>query len=500
MSAHESMEHAEHAEHASGSNKKIALLIAVIALLSGAVGDAGQGRADRIHQQERRGLEPLGVLPGQEHPPHRGADRGRAGQAQPRRRRATMPPRRRCKSRSTTGRRPRRATAPSRKPAKAPSSLPSAPSMPSTSATSRWRNIITIELASAAFQIGIVLASATIITGMIALAWISGLLALAGHRLHRARPVRAASAASACEAVLAHLHQRGTGVDVECMRQRASCTLLRKRWISRSIRADQPLAVAAQRFLDARLDRIDQRGRLGPQRHDELIELLEPRHLQQLRPRHVEDEGGDADAEEFREHDGEDGAEPIFMGEQPEPDQLQRKQRNHRHDEHDQRHRRRQRIDALGEPLLEGAQRNPRHHPRHDRLEVIPQPGLDQEDDRKQNPERLKKAAHHRCCPRPASPGVDHIWMARLPTASAASLMASERVGWAWQVRARSSAEPPNSISTAASWIISPASRPTMCTPSTRSVFASARTFTKPSVVWLTLERPLAVNGNLPTV
>jgi Domain of unknown function (DUF4337) len=36
------------------------------------------------------------------------------------------------------------------------------------------------ELASAAFQIGIVLASATIITGIIALAWISGILTLAG--------------------------------------------------------------------------------------------------------------------------------------------------------------------------------------------------------------------------------------------------------------------------------------------------------------------------------
>lgn len=36
------------------------------------------------------------------------------------------------------------------------------------------------ELASAAFQIGIVLASATIITGMVALAWISGILTLAG--------------------------------------------------------------------------------------------------------------------------------------------------------------------------------------------------------------------------------------------------------------------------------------------------------------------------------
>jgi Domain of unknown function (DUF4337) len=36
------------------------------------------------------------------------------------------------------------------------------------------------ELASAAFQIAIVLASATIITGILALAWVSGLLALAG--------------------------------------------------------------------------------------------------------------------------------------------------------------------------------------------------------------------------------------------------------------------------------------------------------------------------------
>ena len=36
------------------------------------------------------------------------------------------------------------------------------------------------ELASAAFQIAIVLASAAIFTGMIVLAWISGLLALAG--------------------------------------------------------------------------------------------------------------------------------------------------------------------------------------------------------------------------------------------------------------------------------------------------------------------------------
>ena len=73
MSAHESMEHAEHAEHASGSNKKIALLIAVIALFLALSETLGKGAPDRSHQQECRGLEPVGVLPGQEHPPHRGA-------------------------------------------------------------------------------------------------------------------------------------------------------------------------------------------------------------------------------------------------------------------------------------------------------------------------------------------------------------------------------------------------------------------------------------------
>lgn len=48
MSAHESMEHAEHAEHASGSNKKIALLIAIIALclaLSETLGKGAQTEA-----------------------------------------------------------------------------------------------------------------------------------------------------------------------------------------------------------------------------------------------------------------------------------------------------------------------------------------------------------------------------------------------------------------------------------------------------------------------
>ena len=63
-----------------------------------------------------------------------------------------------------------------------------------------------------------------------------------------------------------------------------------------------------------------------------------------------------------------------------------------------------------------------------------------------------------------------------------------------------SSEEAPNSIAMPHSMIRLPASGPMMWTPSTRSVVLSARIFTKPSVVRLTLARPFAVNGNLPTL
>src|ERR1700683_1742065 len=90
--------------------------------------------------------------------------------------------------------------------------------------------------------------------------------------------------------------------------------------------------------------------------------------------------------------------------------------------------------------------------------------------------------------------------IARLATASAASLTASLTVGWAWQVRAMSSAEAPNSMAIAASAIMVSASGPRMWMPSTASVLASARILTKPSVARLARARALAVNGNLPTL
>ena len=109
---------------------------------------------------------------------------------------------------------------------------------------------------------------------------------------------------------------------------------------ARDIR-DAVWARLASDWKPATLDRIDQGRGFPSQRHDELIEPLEPPHFQQLRTRHVEDEGGDADADELCEQDREDGAGPVFMREQPQADQLERKQRDDGDGEDDQRHRRR---------------------------------------------------------------------------------------------------------------------------------------------------------------
>src|SRR5450631_4847172 len=73
-------------------------------------------------------------------------------------------------------------------------------------------------------------------------------------------------------------------------------------------------ASAAQSLHDPQFDGIDQCGGFRAQRYHEFIERFEPRHLQQLMARDVEDEGRDANAKEFRKDDGRDRAEPILVG------------------------------------------------------------------------------------------------------------------------------------------------------------------------------------------
>jgi hypothetical protein len=179
MSAHESMEQAEHAEHASSENRKIALLIAVIALflaLSETLGKGAQTESiaknveasnlwaffqaksiRRTVVQTAADQARLNLAPA-------GDDAGRAAlQKQIEDWQKTAA---RYRSEPETGEGTEQLSERA-KHAEEERNL----------ATAKYHHF---ELASAAFQIAIVLASATIITGIFALAWISGLLAVAG--------------------------------------------------------------------------------------------------------------------------------------------------------------------------------------------------------------------------------------------------------------------------------------------------------------------------------
>ncbi len=160
MSAQESMEHAEHAEHASSENRKIALLIAVIALflaLSETLGKGAQTEAisKNVEASKDQARLSLALV---------GDDAAKAAlQKQVEEWQKTAA---RYRSEPETGEGSEQ-LAERAKHAEHERDL----------ALARYHHY---EIASAAFQIGIVLASATIITGMMALAWISGFLALAG--------------------------------------------------------------------------------------------------------------------------------------------------------------------------------------------------------------------------------------------------------------------------------------------------------------------------------
>jgi hypothetical protein len=179
MSAHESMEQADQAKEASGENRKIALLIAVIALclaLSETLGKGAQTesisknveasnlwaffqaktiRRTVVQTAADQGKLALGSV---------GDDAAKAAlQKQIDAWQATAA---RYRDEKETGEGSEQLSERAKEAEKE-----------RDEATAKYHHY---ELASAAFQIGIVLASATIITGIVALAWISGLLTIAG--------------------------------------------------------------------------------------------------------------------------------------------------------------------------------------------------------------------------------------------------------------------------------------------------------------------------------
>jgi hypothetical protein len=173
------MEHAEHAEHASGENKKIALLIAVIALclaLSETLGKGAQTESISKNVEASNLWAFFQAKSIRRNVVQTAAEQGKLslGTAADDATKAALQKQidewqktaARYRSDPSTGEGQDQLSERA-KHAEEERDL----------ATAKYHHF---ELASAAFQISIVLASATIITGIIALAWISGLLTLAG--------------------------------------------------------------------------------------------------------------------------------------------------------------------------------------------------------------------------------------------------------------------------------------------------------------------------------
>lgn len=177
--AHESMEHSEHAQHASGTNRSVALLIAVIALFlafSETLGKSAQTEALARNVEasnlwsffQAKAIRATTLRTASEQMETQAAGLQDAGAREAAEKRVadwkkTIA---RYDDEPSTGE-GRKQLAERAQHAEHARDL----------AMAKYHHF---EVASAAFQIAIVLASATIITGMVALAWLAGALALGG--------------------------------------------------------------------------------------------------------------------------------------------------------------------------------------------------------------------------------------------------------------------------------------------------------------------------------
>ncbi|MFB9268897.1 DUF4337 domain-containing protein [Bradyrhizobium erythrophlei] len=179
MSAHESMEHAEHAEHASGENKKIALLIAVIALclaLSETLGKGAQTEAISKNVEASNLWAFFQAKSIRRTTVQTAAEQGKLSLAGTTDDATKASLQKQIDDWQKTAARYRSEPETGEGTEQLAERAKHA-EHERDEATAKYHHF---ELASAAFQIAIVLASATIITGMIALAWVSGLVTLAG--------------------------------------------------------------------------------------------------------------------------------------------------------------------------------------------------------------------------------------------------------------------------------------------------------------------------------
>ena len=179
MSAHESMEQAEHTEHAAGENRNIALLIAIIALclaLSETLGKGAQTESIAKNVEASNLWAFFQAKSIRRTTVQTAAEQAKLGLGAATDDTTKAALQKQIDEWQKTAAR-YRSEPETKEGTEQLAERAKASEEERDLAQAKYHHY---ELASAAFQIGIVLASATIITGMVALAWISGLLTLVG--------------------------------------------------------------------------------------------------------------------------------------------------------------------------------------------------------------------------------------------------------------------------------------------------------------------------------
>ena len=177
--AHEQLERAEHAEHAahghgpSSTNKRIALLIAILALFLAISETLGKGAQTEALNYNVEASNLWAFFQAKTIRQTVGAHRRRDRRARRGRRPPIRPSPRRSRNVSTHGRRPWRAGRPNPRPRKAARSWRCGPRQAETKRDTSLARYHHYEVASAAFQIAIVLASAAVITSAMVLAFVA---------------------------------------------------------------------------------------------------------------------------------------------------------------------------------------------------------------------------------------------------------------------------------------------------------------------------------------
>ena len=168
-------------------NKYIAIFISVLALVSGHRRDVRQRRADQLHRLQCRGVEPVGLLSGQDHPPDDAENGDRADGSRRATRQGSGDEADLGEARCGLESRRRRAISRNRSrtaKARAARSCRHGPSRPARSGISSRRSIITTRSPRPHSRSRIVLASVYLITHVVYMLWGAGLLAAIGVLLH----------------------------------------------------------------------------------------------------------------------------------------------------------------------------------------------------------------------------------------------------------------------------------------------------------------------------